>query len=180
VFLSETVNGNKLVKVAVRDLRVPELGDKFSSRHGQKSVIALIEPQEDMPFTSNGMTPDIILNPHSIPSRQTVGQLLEILSSKASAVNGKKINASAFNKTDEKDIKNILQELGFRGDGKEVLYNGITGEKFEVEIFTGLLYYQKLDHMVANKLQARSRGPVTLLTRQPTEGKAKEGGLRLG
>ena len=180
IFLTETVNGNKLVKVAVRDLRIPELGDKFSSRHGQKSVIGLIEPQENMPFTSSGMVPDIILNPHSIPSRQTVGQLLEILSSKTSALNGKKINASAFNNLKEKDIKTILQELGFRGDGKEVLYNGITGEKFEVEIFTGLIYYQKLDHMVANKLQARSRGPVTLLTRQPTEGKAKEGGLRLG
>jgi DNA-directed RNA polymerase subunit B len=180
VFLTETVNGNKLAKVAVRDLRIPELGDKFASRHGQKSVVALIEKSENMPFTSNGMTPDIILNPHSIPSRQTIGQLLECLASKTSALNGKKINASAFKDMKENEVKSILHDLGFRNDGKEVLYNGITGEKLEVEIFTGMLYYQKLDHMVANKLQARSRGPVTLLTRQPTEGKAKEGGLRLG
>ena len=180
VLLTETANGNKLVKVLIRDLRVPELGDKFASRHGQKSVIGLIESQENMPFSSSGVIPDVILNPHSIPSRQTIGQLLEILAGKTSALNGKKINASAFTGTNEKEIRNTLKGLGFRSDGKEVLYNGITGEKFEVEIFTGLIYYQKLDHMVANKIQARSRGPVTLLTRQPTEGKAKEGGLRLG
>jgi DNA-directed RNA polymerase subunit B len=180
VFLTETANGNRYIKVAVRDLRLPELGDKFSSRHGQKSVIGLISPQENMPFTSSGLIPDVILNPHSIPSRQTVGQLLEILAAKTSALSGKKIDASAFTGDDETEIRSLLHESGFRNDGKEVLYNGITGEKFEVEIFTGIIYYQKLDHMVANKIQARSRGPVTLLTRQPTEGKAKEGGLRLG
>jgi len=180
VLFTETANGSKFVKVAVRDLRIPELGDKFASRHGQKSVIGLITPQENLPFTSSGMTPDIMLNPHSIPTRQSIGQLLEILSGKTAALNGKKINASAFTGMDENEIRKILHEFGFRNDGKEVLYNGITGEKFEVEIFTGIIYYQKLDHMVANKLQARSRGPVTLLTRQPTEGKAKEGGLRLG
>jgi DNA-directed RNA polymerase subunit B len=180
VFLSETANGNKLVKVSVRDLRVPELGDKFASRHGQKSVIGLIMAQENMPFSSSGLTPDIILNPHSTPTRQAIGQFLEVLAAKTSALSGKKINASAFSKLTEKEISNLLHEAGFRSDGKEVLYNGITGEKIEVEIFSGIIYYQKLDHMVANKLQARSRGPVTLLTRQPTEGKAKEGGLRLG
>ena len=180
VFISETPNGSKYIKIAIRDLRLPELGDKFASRHGQKSVIGLISPQENMPFTASGVSPDIILNPHSIPSRQTVGQLLEILASKTSALNGKKIDGSAFVGEDEDKIRKLLYESGFRSDGKEVLYNGITGEKLNVEIFTGILYYQKLDHMVANKLQARSRGPVTLLTRQPTEGKAKEGGLRLG
>ncbi len=180
VFLSETTNGNRLVKVALRDLRIPELGDKFATRHGQKSVIGLITPEEDLPFTSSGSIPDIIFNPHSIPSRQTIGQLLEVIASKTAALNGKKIDSSAFTGMQEDEIRKLLFSLGFRNDGKEVMYNGITGEKFEVEIFTGLVYYQKLDHMVANKLQSRSRGPVTLLTRQPTEGKAKEGGLRLG
>ncbi|MEM7824107.1 MAG: DNA-directed RNA polymerase subunit B [Candidatus Aenigmatarchaeota archaeon] len=181
VFITETANGNRLVKVATRDLRIPELGDKFASRHGQKGVIGLIAAEEDLPFTATGMIPDIILNPHSIPSRQTVGQLLEILAGKLAASDGRMIDASAFsNVTTEADMRNALRQLGFRSDGKEVLYNGVTGQRYEMEIFTGILFYQKLDHMVANKLQARSRGPVTLLTRQPTEGKAKEGGLRLG
>ncbi|MFH0929252.1 MAG: DNA-directed RNA polymerase subunit A' [Candidatus Aenigmatarchaeota archaeon] len=180
VLLSETTNGNKYVKISIRDLRVPELGDKFASRHGQKSVVGLIQTHDNMPFTSTGVVPDVILNPHSIPSRQTIGQLLEIIAGKTAAMSGKKSNSSAFESENEYDLRKKLGELGLRSDGKEVMYNGITGEKFDVEIFTGVLYYQKLDHMVANKIQARSRGPVTLLTRQPTEGKAKEGGLRLG
>jgi len=180
IFLSETANGNRLVRIALRDLRIPELGDKFASRHGQKGVIGLITPAEEMPFTSSGVIPDVILNPHSIPSRQTIGQLLEIVAGKTAALSGKKVDASAFIGAKEADIRKVLHEMGFRNDGKEIMYNGVTGEKFEMEIFIGMVYYQKLDHMVANKLQSRSRGPVTLLTRQPTEGKAKEGGLRLG
>lgn len=180
VLVSETDDGNKLVKVTLREKRVPELGDKFATRHGQKGVIGLIEREENLPFTKDGVTPDVILNPHCIPSRQTIGQLLEVLAGKVGALRGKEVDGTAFTGTQENDLREELRELGFRSDGKEVLYNGMTGERMEAEIFQGIVYYEKLEHMVSNKIHARSRGPVTLLTKQPTEGRAKEGGLRLG
>ncbi|RLI97135.1 MAG: DNA-directed RNA polymerase subunit B [Candidatus Aenigmatarchaeota archaeon] len=180
VLLTETIDGNKLVKVSVREQRIPELGDKFASRHGQKGVISLIVPEYEMPFTRRGLTPDIIINPHAIPSRMTVGQILEVISAKIAAYTGEPFDATAFKNIREEDLEKVLLKLGFRPDGKQVLYNGVTGEKMEALIFMGPVFYQKLHHMVANKIHSRARGPVTLLTKQPTEGRAKEGGLRLG
>jgi DNA-directed RNA polymerase subunit B' len=180
VVITENEEGNKLVQVRLRDLRIPETGDKFASRHGQKGVVGAIIPEADMPFTASGIKPDLIFSPHSIPSRMTISHMIEVLAGKTGALSGRQIDGTIFQAEKEADLRKELLSLGFRDNGTEKMYNGITGEEFEAQIFIGAMYYQKLKHMVANKLHSRASGRIQLLTRQPIEGRSKGGGLRLG
>ncbi|QHS76302.1 DNA-directed RNA polymerase III core subunit RET1 [Saccharomyces paradoxus] len=180
VMMSVSDNDQALIKVLLRQNRRPELGDKFSSRHGQKGVCGIIVKQEDMPFNDQGIVPDIIMNPHGFPSRMTVGKMIELISGKAGVLNGTLEYGTCFGGSKLEEMSKILVDQGFNYSGKDMLYSGITGECLQAYIFFGPIYYQKLKHMVLDKMHARARGPRAVLTRQPTEGRSRDGGLRLG
>eukprot|EP00440_Ansanella_granifera_P056080 gb/GFBE01060784.1/.p1 GENE.gb/GFBE01060784.1/~~gb/GFBE01060784.1/.p1 ORF type:complete len:1181 (+),score=300.96 gb/GFBE01060784.1/:1-3543(+) len=180
VMLSLNKDGFRFTKVRLRTLKIPEVGDKFASRHGQKGTLGIMYRQEDMPFTHFGVTPDIIMNPHAIPSRMTIGHLVEQLTGKVGALVGCQGDATPFTRVTVKDISGRLHDMGFQRYGNERVFNGHTGRPLTNKIFVGPVYYQRLKHMVSDKVQSRSRGPVQTLVRQPTEGRAKEGGLRFG
>ncbi|KAI9686121.1 MAG: DNA-directed RNA polymerase III core subunit ret1 [Bogoriella megaspora] len=177
-----TANENEtdLLKILLRQTRRPEVGDKFSSRHGQKGVVGIIAEEADLPFDDGGIRPDIIMNPHGFPSRMTVGKLLELLSGKAGVLNGTFEYGTAFAGSKVEDMGSLLIKHGLSYHGKDMLTSGITGEPLEYYVFIGPTYYQKLKHMVQDKMHARPRGPRAILTRQPTEGRSRDGGLRLG
>ncbi|KAM9921608.1 hypothetical protein OXX59_006394 [Metschnikowia pulcherrima] len=180
IMMSVSDNDQALIKVLLRQTRRPELGDKFSSRHGQKGVCGIIVQQEDLPFSDHGVIPDIIMNPHGFPSRMTVGKMIELISGKAGVLNGSLEYGTCFGGSKLEEMSQILVDKGFNYSGKDMLYSGITGECLQAYIFFGPIYYQKLKHMVLDKMHARARGPRAVLTRQPTEGRSRDGGLRLG
>jgi len=181
-FITESEEGARLAKVRIREERMPNIGDKFASRAGQKGTVGVLIREQDMPFTSDGIRPDIIINPHAIPSRMTIGQLVETLVGKACCLYGAYGDCTAFLNTGpkEKQYGKLLVNEGFHSSGTQILYNGMTGEQIQSDIYIGPTYYMRLKHMVKDKINYRARGPRTLLTRQTVQGRANDGGLRVG
>ena len=179
-YINRNGDGYTFAKIKTRTYRIPEIGDKFSSRHGQKGTIGLILPEDDMPFTAEGLKPDIIINPHCIPSRMTMAQLKETLLGKVLLELGLFGDGTSFGEFPIKDICENLKNLNYEKHGNEVLYNGMTGEQLETDVFIGPVFYQRLKHMVADKAHCRNIGPMVVLTRQPAEGRSRDGGLRFG
>jgi DNA-directed RNA polymerase III subunit RPC2 len=180
VMITSNPEEHLIIKLQFRHTRRPEIGDKFSSRHGQKGVCGIIVDQEDLPFSDQGIVPDIIMNPHGFPSRMTVGKILELITGKAGVMEGELKYGTAFGKDPISETNEILTKYGFSYCGKDYMTSGITGEPLSAYVFFGPVYYQKLKHMVLDKMHARSLGPRAALTRQPTEGRSRDGGLRLG
>lgn len=180
VLLTTNQEGFRFVKVRMRTTKVPQIGDKFASRHGQKGTIGITYRHEDMPFTAEGLVPDLIINPHAIPSRMTVAHLIECLLSKVSSLSGLEGDATPFTDVTVDAVSKLLRENGYQSRGFEIMYNGHTGRKLQAQVFFGPTYYQRLRHMVDDKIHARARGPVQILTRQPVEGRSRDGGLRFG
>jgi DNA-directed RNA polymerase II subunit RPB2 len=181
-FITEGEEGERIAKVRIREERIPTIGDKMAGRAGQKGVVGLVIPEEDMPFTKDGIRPDMIINPHAFPSRQTIGQLVESVIGKASAIYGAFGDCTAFNNRGSKIglYGKMLVKEKYHSSGNEILYNGMNGEQISAEIFIGPCYYMRLKHMVKDKINYRARGPKTALTRQPVGGRANDGGLRIG
>lgn len=181
-FISENDAGQRIAKVKVREFRSPKMGDKMASRAGQKGTVGLIIPEKDMPFSKNGTRPDIIVNPHAIPSRMTIGQLIETITGKSGLLRGGFIDSTAFiNKNNKfKIFGELLVKDGFHSSGNEILYDGFTGKQIESEIFVGPTYYMRLKHMVKDKINFRADGKYAKLTKQPVAGRANDGGLRIG
>ena len=183
IMITTNSSGYKIIKIKIRQIKIPEIGDKFCQVSAQKGTCGMTYRQEDMPFTAEGIVPDLIINPHALPSRMTVNMLLEILGSKVGCIYGKTIDASAFVHDGEDLVEQFgsqLNNAGYDSMGTEVMYNGFTGEPFDARIFIGPAYYQRLKHLVSNKMHARSYGNVQLLSQQPCAGRAREGGLRFG
>jgi DNA-directed RNA polymerase II subunit RPB2 len=194
VYVNTTPNGYKLVKVVIRKYRIPEIGDKFASRAAQKGTVGATLRQEDMPFNQDGICPDIIINPHAIPSRMTVNQLMECVLGKACSINGTYGDSTPFSSSSTNNAAERICELlasagmksaenggsAYERTGWEQLYSGFTGEPIKAKIFMGPTYYQRLKHMVSDKMHSRAHGHVTTLTRQPLEGRSRDGGLRFG
>jgi DNA-directed RNA polymerase II subunit RPB2 len=181
-FMTEGEEGRRIAKVRIREERIPAIGDKFCSRCGQKGTVGLVIPEENMPFTADGIRPDIIVNPHAFPSRMTIGQLVEVLIGKTALNYGAFGDCTAFLNEGPKDelFGKLLSDMGYNKTGNEILYNGMTGEQLESSIYIGPTYYMRLKHMVKDKINYRARGPRTLLTRQTVQGRANDGGLRVG
>jgi DNA-directed RNA polymerase II subunit RPB2 len=172
--------GYEMYNVRVRMEREPMSGDKFTSNHGQKGTVGITYKQKDMPFTESGMVPDLILNPHGYPSRMSLGHFIECLASKEAAETGHFVDGTPFNNYDINSVSELMVKLGYSAFGTEKMYCGITGRKMDVQIFIGPIFTIRLKHMVLDKVHGRARGPRQALTRQPLEGRSRDGGLKIG